>query len=527
MERTGPDMADYPENPVLIVDDEEHILTGFSAELKYNGIKNIVLCKNAEKVMDLVGQTNPSMIFLDLIMPKLSGHVLLERLRTHYPQIPVVVVTASSDTRTVVECMKKGAHNFLTKPVEPKRLFTVCRRTLEYREMRQEIDHLSTSLLEKKQQRPAAFNHIITRNAHMASIFRYIESIAPTCQPLFITGETGTGKDLVARAVHDLGRNKENFVKINTAGLDDNMFSDTLFGHAKGAYTGADALRRGLVEQAAGGTLFLDEIGDLSLASQIKLLDLIQDRSYMRIGEDKIRYTDTRIIAATNLAVQNLKNTDRFRKDLYFRLMTHHVHLPALRKRIDDIEILLHHFVKKACKEIGKPIPDVPDKTISVLKHHSFPGNVRELESMVFDAVAVSKTGMLDIEPFYRHMTVFQENNYDPDPASKGRKIEEGRKIESNGIRGREIESSDIEGREIEDRVVEGREVEKSKIKRDENEKGEFESDKINASEIFAGIDSLPTLKTTSKLLVKEALRRTQGNQSEAAKILGISRHFC
>ncbi|MEA1969687.1 MAG: sigma-54 dependent transcriptional regulator [Thermodesulfobacteriota bacterium] len=507
-------MAKYPSDPVLIVDDEEHILTGFSAELKYNGIKNIITCSNPEKVMEILEKENPGMIFLDLIMPKISGQQLLEMIKQSHPDIPVVVVTASSDTETAVSCMKKGAHDFLSKPVESGRLTSVCRHTLEYREMRKEIDHLTLHLLDKEPNRPPAFKNIITQNPEMQSIFKYVDSIASTSQPLFITGETGTGKDLIAKAVHDLSKKKGAFVKINTAGLDDNMFSDTLFGHVKGAYTGADNPRSGLVEKAAHGTLFLDEIGDLSLTSQVKLLGLIQDREYMRIGEDKTRYSDTRIVAATNLTNKELRDKDKFRKDLYFRLMTHHVHLPALKKRDDDIKLLFHHFIKKAALETGIKVPYCDEKILKMVIKYKFPGNVRELEAMVFDAVSTSKNNTLSIDLFKRHMksAAFDDESSDDESSDYGRGgdgICAGNGSGGGGWNGTGSSDWNSAGSGYNGNT------------------GSPHSDFSQHSENktpFSDFRTLPTLKIASELLIKEAINRTQGNQSEAARILGISR---
>ena len=455
--------------PVLLVDDEAHILTGFSAELKYNGIRDIITCDSPGKVMDILAANQVGMVFLDLMMPEISGREILSKITELYPHIPVVVVTALIDVDTAVECMRMGAHDFLSKPVEPGRLASICRHALEYAEMKLEINSLSTTLLNDEKDVSKAFDPIITRSKAMRAIFRYVESIATTSQPLFITGETGTGKDMIAKAAHIISRRKGNFVKVNTAGLDDAMFTDTLFGHAKGAYTGADSVRPGLVEKAGGGTLFLDEIGDLSFISQVKLLGLIQDREYRRSGDDRTRYSDARIIAATNLETADLNDGKKFRRDLYFRLMTHHVHLPPLRKRPEDIIPLIAHFVQKASRNLGCDPPTVQNDRFKRIKTYSFPGNVRELEAMVFDGVSTCTDTILECDIFDRHMNSSITNppleadfNYPPP-----------------------VRSSVVD---------------------------------------FSNISPLPTLKEVSKLLIKEALERSGGNQAMAARTLGISR---
>lgn len=459
-------MANFPSRPVLIVDDEEHILTGFSAELKYNGIKNIMTCNSSLKVMEILEKNQVSMIFLDLMMPGLSGKDLLSAINQSHPNVPVVVVTAYNDIETAVACMKQGAHDFLSKPVEQGRLASVCRHTIEYNEMRLEINRLSTTLLNNEKTLAPAFDTIITRNPAMEAIFRYVDSIASTNQPLFITGETGTGKDLIANAVHKLSQREGKLVKVNTAGLDDTMFSDTLFGHAKGAYTGADTPRPGLVEKAGGGTLFLDEIGDLSPLSQVKLLGLIQDREYLRIGDDRTRYSDARIVAATNIACCDLNDSKKFRRDLYFRLMTHHVHLPTLRKRPEDIPPLIDHFIAKASQELHKEQPRVDGAIYALLSGYHFPGNVRELEAMVFDAVSTCTAATLGVGVFQKHM--------EPSVVQPGQEAMET--------------SSRKSGTE------------------------------------FSTFSTLPTLKDACDLLVREAMIRSNGNQAQAARMLGISR---
>jgi DNA-binding NtrC family response regulator len=462
-------LANFPSIPVLIVDDEEHILTGFSAELKYNGIKNIITCNSSLKVMDILEKNLVSMVFLDLMMPGLSGKELLSEITQSHPNVPVVVVTASNDIETAVACMRQGAHDFLSKPVEQGRLASVCRHTIEYGEMKLEINRLSTTLLDNGKVLAPAFDTIITQNPAMEAIFKYVDSVASTSQPLFITGETGTGKDLIANAVHKLSQREGKLVKVNTAGLDDTMFSDTLFGHAKGAYTGADTPRPGLVEKAAGGTLFLDEIGDLSPLSQVKLLGLIQDREYLRIGDDKTRFSDARIVAATNIACCDLNDSKKFRRDLYFRLMTHHVHLPTLRKRPEDIPPLIDHFITKACQNLHKEPPGVDGTIYNLLSGYHFPGNVRELEAMVFDAVSTCTSSTLGVEVFRKHM---EPSVVQPGSEGTGTPSGESRK---NGTQ-------------------------------------------------FSTFPTLPTLKDACDLLVKEAMERSSGNQAQAARMLGISR---
>ena len=237
------------------------------------------------------------------------------------------------------------------------------------------------------------FAQIVTCDRKMQTIFRYIEAIAPTMQAVMITGETGTGKELVARAIHSVSGRSGEFISVNVAGLEDFMFSDTLFGHSRGAFTGADRERKGLIETAAGGTLFLDEIGDLSNASQVKLLRLLQENEYYSLGSDKKIKSSARILVATNSTLESLISGGAFRPDLYYRLCSHHIFLPPLRERRDDIPLLVNYFAENAARELGRPSLKISANTLDSLSIRSFPGNVRELKGLVFNAVAISHQG--------------------------------------------------------------------------------------------------------------------------------------
>jgi transcriptional regulator with PAS, ATPase and Fis domain len=217
---------------------------------------------------------------------------------------------------------------------------------------------------------------------------------------VLITGETGVGKELVARAIHRLSNRKGDFVPVNVAGLDDNIFADTLFGHKKGAFTGADQPRSGMIEQASGGTLFLDEIGDLSPVSQVKLLRLLQDGEFFPLGADIAKHSDARVVVATNQDLQTLQELGKFRKDLYYRLRAHHIHIPPLRDHYEDLPILVNHFLEKTSMVLGKQKPTPPEELFALLAAYPFPGNVRELEAMIFDAVSREKSGKLPLEGF-------------------------------------------------------------------------------------------------------------------------------
>ncbi|MCP4575270.1 MAG: sigma-54-dependent Fis family transcriptional regulator [Deltaproteobacteria bacterium] len=455
----------FPSLPVLMVDDEEHLLISFDTVLRTNGINNILLCHDARGVAAVLAQNQVGVMLLDLIMPHISGEEILGSVSRDFPEIPIIVVTGVDEIDKAVKCVKSGAFDYMVKPVEEGRLFTSVKRAIDYRELQLENIALKTRIISRKLDHPEAFAKIVTVNETMHGLFQYAEAIADSPMPILITGETGVGKELMVNAIHSLRACKGGFVKVNVAGLDDNMFADTLFGHKKGAFTGADKTRGGLIERASGGTLFLDEIGDLAPTSQIKLLRLLQDREYYPVGGDLPQFTDTRIIAATSLILQDLFRSDAFRMDLYYRLQTHHLHIPPLRERIEDIRVLLPHFLQKASREMGKKTPTPPKELYTLLSGYHFQGNIRELQSMVYDAVSKHESGNLPMNNFVSYMDERRSSN-EPNATKSESKV----------------------------------------------------------SFHFSPSEPIPTLKEAEESLIAEALRRSKGNQSIAARLLGISR---
>jgi DNA-binding NtrC family response regulator len=365
----------FPANPVLLVDDEERFLESVSFTLSSAGINNIEECQDSRDVMKVLSEQRFGVIVLDLFMPFVSGLELLPAITHDFPEIPVIIITAVNELDTAVECMKSGAFDYLVKPVDDERLITSVKRAVQFSEMRNENTMLKKYLLSDQLNHPEAFSEIITKNSTMRSIFQYVEAIGSTHLPVFITGETGTGKELLARAIHMISGRKGDFVAVNVAGVDDNLFSDMLFGHKKGAFTGADRDRKGMIEQSAGGTLFLDEIGDLSAESQVKLLRLLQEGQYYPVGSDIPKISDARVVAATNKDIESLQESRQFRKDLYYRLEAHHVHIPPFRGRTEDIPFLVDHFLREASKNLGKKKPTPPRELFTLLSTYNFPGN--------------------------------------------------------------------------------------------------------------------------------------------------------
>ena len=281
--------------------------------------------------------------------------------------------------------------------------------------LQSELSSLKGYLSSDRLEHEDAFSAIITRSKLMRAIFQYIEVIAPAGQPVLITGDTGVGKEMIAKIIHSLSGCKGGLVAINIAGLDDVIFSDTLFGHKKGAFTGADQEREGLVARAKGGTLFLDEIGDLRESSQVKLLRLLQEQTYYPLGSDILMQSRVRIVVATNQNIQSLMSQGKFRKDLYYRLRSHHIHVPPLRERREDIPPLLSHFLDEAAKTIKRKKPVISPELITFLSAYDFPGNVREIRAMAFEVMARHSFGQANLGQFprvhnagFRHHTSVQ-----------------------------------------------------------------------------------------------------------------------
>ncbi len=343
----------------------------------------------------------------------------------------------------------------------------ITRRAAEIGDLRSENRQLKARLSSDRPENPEVFSDIVTRDPAMYSIFRQVESIAVTGQSVLITGETGVGKEKIAEAIHRLSGRSGAFVSINIASADDQLFSDTLFGHEKGAFTSAESDRRGLIEQASGGTLFLDEIGDLGMESQTKLLRLLEEGQYYQLGDDTPRTSEARTVVATNRTIESLMTDVTFRDDLYFRLRTHHVHLPPLRERKEDIPLLTSHFLKRAAEMLGKKIPFPPPELFTLLAAYHFPGNIRELEAMVRDAVSKHKGGVLSTESFRQEIDEQTSASH-------------GGALPGTGA--------------------------------------------VSFADELSSLHKLPALKEMEELLIAEALKRADGNQTVAAQLLGISR---
>ena len=452
----------YPNRPVLHVDNEQEYLCRASLALNAEGINNIVHCQDSSEVMSALSEREFSLVLLDIQMAGLSGYDLLLMILADFPEVPVAVVTAVDSADSAAQCLKNGAYDYRVKSEDDTGLAAVVREGIGISDL-----HHANLQFADTSEKPEGFSEIITQDRAMYSVFKNIEAIAGNDLPVLITGETGVGKELIATAIHKLSERTGEYVRVNIAGLEDWLFSDTLFGHKKGAYTGADTDRQGLIEHASNGTLFLDEIGDLHVDSQVKLLRLLQDGEFFPLGEDFAVMSNARTVLATNRTFKFLKDSDSFRTDLFFRLKPQHIFVPPLRERLDDIPMLVVHFLDRAAKKMGKEVPPIPQELFDLLRTYSFPGNIRELEGMVTNAVSQHKGGALSTDSFRQ-----------------------------------EIDELSIGAHE--DTILQARAI------------------GVTALPILPNLKE--TLKETEQLFISEALKRADGNQAIAAQLLGLSR---
>ncbi|MEO5340633.1 MAG: sigma-54 dependent transcriptional regulator [Magnetococcus sp. MYC-9] len=475
--------------PVVLVDDDPSVLFATATVLRGAGIERVETLEDGRALLPLLTRLTAgwaceeregqgvAAVVLDLSLPHVDGRQLLPEVIRQFPEIPVLVMTATDDVRTAVSCMQEGAADFLVKPVEENRFITSMRKVLEINALRSQVGALKRSLLSDHLEQADAFGAILTNSRKMRAIFQYMESIARSEEPVLITGETGVGKELIAEALHRVSHRGGNMVAVNVAGLDDVMVSDTLFGHRKGAYSGAEENRRGLVSEAGTGTLFLDEMGDLGGSVQVKLLRLLQERTYYPLGSDIPLKSNARVICATNQNIQQHMLDGRFRSDLYYRLRVHHIDVPPLRERREDVLLLSQAFLEEAAQALGKKPPTPPQELFTLLESYHFPGNVRQLRALIYDAVARHRTGMLSLDSFRQVITP----------------------------RGGPAASAPLAWATAGDPA-------------------HVAAEQAVGDMLRRLPGKLPTLKEAEQALTQEAMRRARGNQGVAAALLGISR---
>lgn len=471
---------------ILAVDDEQDILEIVADFLSKDF--QVLTMPSAIEALKIIEEWSPDLILTDVNMPGMTGIEFLKEVRARNINIPTIVFTGYSDKDMAIDALRFQASDFLEKPIVFSSLKDSVLRALAHSGRQLQINQIHENLERAKMEIelqavaleelyssgemisvnreliPAAFHSFLSANGQIHSRLLYCAAIAKTKLPILITGETGVGKDVVAHSIHNAAERSGKFIAANIAGMDDALLADTLFGHVSGAFTSADKARPGLIEAAAGGTLFLDEIGDLSSQSQVKLLRLLESGEYYQLGSDQIKKSDARIITATHRNLDLMASKDEFRKDLIYRLRTHQVHISPLRERREDIPVQLEHFINAAALELKVETPRMPKELLILLSNYDFPGNTRELKSMVLDAVSRQKGGNLALQPFVEKM---QRSDGHTPPATTAAVI---------GF----MQTKDP-----------GR---------------------------------MPTLKEAEESLIEEALRRADGNQAIAARMLGITR---
>ena len=458
---------------ILLVDDVPGNITLLAETLSVD--YELTIATSGHEAIEAMVMERPDMVLLDVAMPGMDGYETCRRIKADPDAcgIPIIFITAKNREADEASGLEAGTIDYITKPFSIPLVMARIRNHLEHVRAEEEVRILDRqnrqfrSLLVTGPEQDPAFAAIITRSKKMVALFKYLSAAAVSGDPILITGETGVGKELLVEAVHKLSGREGPLVPVNAAAIDDNMFSDTLFGHVKGAFSGALSTRSGMIAHAADGTLFLDEIGDLEPASQIKLLRLLQDRKYVPLGSDQYLKTDARIVCATNRDLDVLMKKGQFRPDLFYRLAAHRIHTPPLRERKEDIPLLLRHFLSEQAKALQKPAPTPPPELDKLLCAYAFPGNIRELQSLVGEAVTQHKSGVLSMASFKK---VILE-----DPSDE--------------------------------------------------ESQEYSSKKQLADLLQAMPDPMPTIKDMTTELIAEVMRRSGGNQRIASALLGISRH--
>jgi len=378
---------------ILLVDDEPHVPELLSVALEDEGY-GILLANNGKEALTQLKKEQPQVVLLDIRMPDMDGVEVLRQIKEINKATSVIMMTAYGAMETVLEVMKLGAYDYLTKPLDLKKVNVLIRRALEAQKLAQEVTSLKSKVEEKYK-----LENIVGKHPRMFEVYKMIGRVMDNKATVLILGETGTGKEVVARAIHFNGVLKGGpFIAIDCASLPQDLLESELFGHEKGAFTGAVAQKMGKFELADKGTLFLDEIGNLTGATQVKLLRFLQERKIERVGGTKPIELDVRIIAATNLDLEKAVQEGSFREDLYYRLNVVTMPLPPLRERRDDIPLLVKHFLQKFKSESKGKVKHVPPETMGLLMRYHWPGNVRELENIIERAIVIGKTDAILVE---------------------------------------------------------------------------------------------------------------------------------
>lgn len=459
---------------LLVVDDEPNIRYSLQMSLQ-SLFTEVITAESAAEAVEAVRTRRPDVVLLDVHLPDRLGLDAFQDMRKIDPRLPVVIITAFSTTKTAIQATKQGAFDYLVKPVDLNQLTDTVRRALDLSRLNKvPVTFDKTQLISDD------VDPLIGRSPAMQVVYKAIGRVAPQDVTVLIQGESGTGKELVARAIYQHSRrNHLPFLAVNAAAIPDALLESEMFGHERGAFTGAERTRIGKFEQADGGTLFLDEIGDMSTATQAKLLRVLQERTFERVGGNEVLTSDVRLIAATNKNLEELVEQGAFRQDLYYRLNVFIIRLPPLRERIDDLPQLVDHFIRTFNRELGRSVRALDGETLRMLQRHSWPGNVRELQSAVKSAMLHSAGESLTIDCF-------------PEACRHGADLAEGGRRDA--AEPPEPEHLDVAG--LVDKLYDD---------------GNQDVYRLVHTEV-------------DRLLIEAVLRKTQGNQLLAAEVLGISR---
>lgn len=389
---------------ILLIDDEPAQVLSIKSFLKRRNYA-VLSANSGQDGMSYVERGGIDLVLTDFRMPDMNGLEVVRSIRKFNPEIPVIVITAFSDTKDAVEVMKEGAFDYLAKPVDLDELETLVKKAKEHNYLVSENKLLKEQLQEKYR-----FTSIISQSAVMEQVLNTAGRVAKSRAPVLIRGESGTGKELIAKAIHFSSDRKDKpLVTVNCAALTESLLESELFGHEKGAFTGATGQRIGRFEQADGGTLFIDEIGDIALQTQVKLLRALQFGEFERVGGSQTLKVDVRVITATNRNLENLISSGAFREDLYYRINVITITLPALKERKTDIPLLIHHFITKYASENNKLISGISKEAQDYLMRYHFPGNIRELENLIERAVVMAREELLTLSDFPAGLTRTQQ----------------------------------------------------------------------------------------------------------------------
>ena len=380
---------------IMVVDDEEAMRESLAAWLMKEGYP-VSMAAGGREALDELSRREYDLVLLDIKMPHLDGYEVLRLIREEYPHIIVVMITGYGSIESAVTAMKQGANDYLLKPFDPEHLMLLIEKMAQQKEMLDEYRLVQARLSEFESM---GFEDLLGRSESMRKVFGLIEEVAPVDTPVLVTGETGTGKELVARAIHTRSRRLRGpFITINCGAVPEHLLESELFGHERGAFTGAIKTRLGRLEMGDRGTLFLDEVGEISTQMQVNLLRALEEKRFHRVGGSDEVESDFRLICATHRNLRNLMEEGQFRSDFYYRINVFSIHVPPLRERDDDVALLAHHFMLRLSGELNKPIAELTPAAHRILARYSWPGNVRELRNVIERAVVISHGGVLDAD---------------------------------------------------------------------------------------------------------------------------------